>query len=189
MKKSNLYTRTGDTGTTSLVGGERVLKDNIRIESYGTIDELNSNIGMLLALIGDDNEQRATLTFVQNKLFNIGAYLATNNQDNAHTECAGLGMQAIEALERQIDILDSLVPPLRAFLLPAGGRAAAQSHICRTVCRRAERRITTLSHEAYVDPHLLRFVNRLSDYLFVFARFNSLKDNASELFWDKDCQC
>lgn len=186
MKKSCLYTRTGDAGTTSLVGGERVLKDDIRIESYGTVDELNSHIGLLSALT-DESNQREFLVYVQNKLFNIGAYLATACHDGEMTECLGLGHDVIGKIEQEIDRLDTEVPPLHAFLLPGGNKAAAQAHICRTVCRRAERRIISLSHQAYVDPLLLRFINRLSDYLFVLARFNNFMAKTDEIFWDKDC--
>lgn len=187
MKKSNLYTRTGDTGTTSLVGGQRVRKDNIRIESYGTIDELNSHLGLLSAIMPENSEQNKTLTFIQNKLFNIGAYLATENEPEKQAQCFGLGKTAIEKLEKEIDILDATVPQLHAFLLPGGNTAAAQAHVCRTVCRRAERNIISLSDTTYIDPDLLRFVNRLSDYLFVLARFNNFITHTSEIFWDKDC--
>ena len=187
MKKSNLYTRTGDTGTTSLVGGQRVRKDDIRIESYGTIDELNSHIGLLSSMMTEDNCQKAILTFIQNKLFNIGAYLATENPPEKQAVCYGLGKTAIEKLEKEIDSLDATVPPLHAFLLSGGNPAASQAHVCRTVCRRAERNIISLSETAYIDPDLMRFINRLSDYLFVLARFNNFIAKASEIFWDKDC--
>lgn len=182
-----IYTRTGDSGSTSLVGGKRVRKNDVRIEAYGTVDELNSNIGLLTASEGLEPEIRSTLIFIQNKLFNIGAYLATDNPENAITECVGLGHEAISRLEHEIDVLDSEVPPMTNFVLPGGSRRSAVAHVCRTVCRRCERRLITLSDETYVDPNVIRFINRLGDYLFVFARFNNISQQIDEIFWDKDC--
>ncbi len=187
MKKSMLYTRTGDNRSTSLVGGKRVRKNDTRIEAYGTADELNSTVGLLYSSTEISPELRSTLLFIQNKLFNIGAYLATDNTENSITECLGLGHEAISRLEHEIDTLDNEIPPMTNFVLPGGSRLSAIAHVCRTVCRRFERRLITLSDETYVDPNVIRFINRLSDFLFVFARFNNINQQIDEIFWDKDC--
>lgn len=188
MKKSNLYTRTGDLGTTSLVGGERVSKASPRLEAYGTVDELNAALGLLLAHPGISSDERADLERVQHKLFTIGAYLATPAPDGAITTARGLGQKAISDLERGIDRLDASVPPLDRFLLPGGTPAAAAAHVARTVCRRAERAIVALADSGvYVDPDVIRYVNRLSDYLFVLSRNINHQAGADEIFWDKDC--
>lgn len=182
--KSLIYTRTGDAGTTGLVGGARVKKDDIRLEAYGTIDELNSYIGKLIVEMGTD-EQIETLTRVQHKLFSVGGYLAT---DQSQTELkVGCRIEScdIERLENQIDIMDSTLPRLKAFILPGGSQAAATAHICRTVCRRAERRILSLNAHVEIDPLLLCFVNRLSDYLYVLARKLCVKDRGNEIIWEK----
>ncbi len=185
MKKSFIYTCTGDGGTTSLVGGKRLPKDDVRIEAYGTVDELSAQVGVLAAMSGIAPDQVDLLQFVQNKLFNIGSYLATDNSEPV--EATGLTDADIERIERTIDRMDAELPPLRSFVLPGGTPVAAAAHVCRTVARRAERRIVSLSHVAPVDPRVLRFVNRLSDYFFVFARFNNVKSHVDEIFWDKNC--
>jgi len=187
MKKSPIYTRTGDLGTTSLVGGQRIKKYNIRIKAYGEIDELNANIGVLVTSPNLQDEFRDFFIYLQNKLFNIGAYLATDCPKGAMNECQGLGHEAISKLESEIDRLDAELPPLRQFVLPGGTRRSALTHVCRTVCRRAERTIVELSEESYVDPSILRFINRLSDFLFVFARINNVYSQVEEIFWNKDC--
>lgn len=187
-KKSCLYTFTGDTGQTSLVGGQRVDKDCCRIESYGTIDELNSHIGLLAAMLPDEHPQKNVLSFIQNKLFNVGGYLATDN-DGCETSCFGLGADDVSAIEKEIDAMDAAVPALHAFLLPGGHITSALAHVCRTVCRRAERCIISLQRETYVDAYLLKFVNRLSDYFFILARFNNYLNKTDEIIWDKDCVC
>ena len=182
MKKSLIYTCTGDNGTTSLASGKRLPKDDIRIEAYGTIDELNSMIGTLATSSHLLPKESQLIIFIQNKLFNIGAYLAT---EGATTP--GIDNDDIARLERAIDAIDAELPPMRNFILPGGSRVSTMAHVCRTVARRAERRIITLSHTAPVDADLLRFINRLSDYLFVFARFNNVCNQIDEIFWDKDC--
>lgn len=187
MKKSPLYTRTGDAGTTSLVGGVRIKKSDLRIQSYGEVDELNSQLAVLVTSPNLPDEFRSFFIYIQNKLFNIGAYLATDNSKNVPTECVGLGHEAISRLEHEIDRLDSEVPPLTRFVLPGGSRRSAFAHVCRTICRRCERTIVALSEQTYVNPHILRFINRLSDFLFVFARFNNVTSQNEEIFWDKDC--
>lgn len=185
MKKSNIYTATGDTGTTSLAGGKRVRKTDIRIEAYGSIDELNANIGVLSTSSKLPPEMSQLLYFIQNKLFNIGAYLATDNPNGDMTECAGLTYADVERLETVIDTLDAELPPIANFILPGGTRTAAIGHVCRTMCRRCERRIVFLSESNYVDPMVLKFINRLSDFFFVFSRYSNLVNNVEEIFWDK----
>lgn len=185
-KKSVLYTATGDKGQTSLVGGKRVEKDDIRLEAYGTVDELNSFIGLLDNLHNIPGELKESLRVIQNKLFNIGAYLATELPPGA--PAAGLDEDDIRNLERLIDTLDAELPPLTRFVLPGGSRISSISHICRTVTRRCERRIVTLSRQRSLDPNVLTYVNRLSDYFFALARFNNIHNQVEENFWDKDCK-
>ena len=181
-----IYTRTGDMGTTSLVGGKRVAKDSVRLEAYGTVDELNSYIGLLMATPGVDMNETDTLRGVQNKLFNIGAYLATDNTDNPMTEPQGLGQDAISALENQIDLMTDRIPPMHCFVLPGGSLASAQAQVCRAVCRRAERRVITLGGECRVDPLVIRYLNRLSDYLFTLARYLNHTAGVADIPWQKD---
>lgn len=183
MKKSILYTGTGDQGTTSLVGGKRVDKDCIRIEAYGTIDELNAQIGILATAPTLQPEAVPQLIHIQNKLFNIGAYLANEST----TTPDGLTEADVADLERAIDEMDAELPPLTSFVLPGGSRRAALCHMCRTIARRAERRIITLSHEAHIAPIVIKYINRLSDFFFVFARFNNVNNQFDEIFWDKNC--
>ena len=187
MTKSKVYTCTGDTGATSLVGGMRVKKTDIRIEAYGSVDELNANIGVLVAEPNLEPQYVELLRHTQNKLFDIGAYLATPNPTNAITKCNGLRNADIERLENAIDVIDSSLPQLNNFVLPGGTKRAALAHVCRTMCRRCERRIVALAEENFVDPNVLKFVNRLSDFLFVFSRYINVNSQVDELFWDKDC--
>lgn len=184
--KSPLYTATGDAGTTSLVGGMRAPKHSVRIEAYGTVDELNSHLGLLLAQMPDVNalsELRHTLTATQHHLFNLGSALATPVAPGTEPR-PGVTEAQIEALERAIDRADAAVPPLRQFVLPAGSVAAAQAHVARTVCRRAERRITALAQAEPVSPMVLRYVNRLSDLLFAAARLCNTATSTPEVAWN-----
>jgi cob(I)alamin adenosyltransferase len=183
MKKSFIYTGTGDQGSTSLVGGKRVDKDSVRIEAYGTVDELNAQISMLATAPTLQSEAIPFLIKIQNKLFNIGAHLASEGE----THIQGLTEADITTLETQIDEMDNELPPLTSFVIPGGSRRAALCHVCRTVARRAERRVVALSHESYVDPLVIKYLNRLSDYFFVFARFNNVRNQFDEIFWDKNC--
>ena len=187
MKKSNLYTLTGDKGTTSLVGGLRISKNDPRLEAYGTIDELNAHIG-LLRQMGNDPDDDALLLFIQNKLFVVGSYLATDTSFTQLRDASRLHPADIERIENRIDTLDATVPPLHAFLLPGGTAAAAQAHVCRTVCRRAERRIFFLAETTELDPEVLQYMNRLSDYLFVLARKLNFIDGVREKTWQKSCK-
>lgn len=164
-----IYTKTGDHGQTSLASGVRVEKTDARIEAYGTVDELNSLIGWLRAVY--PHEQ---LNWVQNKLFNLGAALS---------DAPGVWIteEDVHQLEQWIDAMQEQLPKQHSFLLPAGGEAVCRCHICRTVCRRAERRMIEATH----DETALKFINRLSDYLFVLARYATYKLNEKEESWDR----
>lgn len=182
--KGKVYTRTGDAGMTSLVSGNRVSKDDVRVEAYGTVDELNSNIGVLMHSTKLDNKDVVALLLkAQNKLFNIGAYLANDASD---AKLFGLVQDDITALEKMMDEMSEELPPMRGFILPGGSRLSAQADRCRTITRRAERRVVSLSKVATVDPLVLEYLNRLSDFFFVFARFNNIINQVEEIYWDKD---
>ncbi|MGL4994324.1 MAG: cob(I)yrinic acid a,c-diamide adenosyltransferase [Bacteroidales bacterium] len=184
--KSKLYTKTGDQGKTSLVGGRRVSKSSLRLHAYGTIDELNANIGLLICEISSNDEQIKTLQFIQHKLFSVGGYLATEPDSPYYKHGCTISEENIKHIEGEIDAIDQKLPPLNRFVLPGGNRAAAQAHICRTVTRRAERLICEISETEAVSPLVLQFVNRISDYLFAYSRELCLK-SSQEIFWDKDC--
>ena len=193
MKKSLLYTRTGDAGMTSLIGGKRIAKNSPRVNAYGTLDELNAHIGLVQARCSElDNFVTSTLLDINNTLFNLGAYLATPPAEVTETSPADAIPTVLKALpdriadlEHQIDTLDSMVPAQRTFILPGGSIGAAEAHVARTVCRRAERRILALAEEAYVDPALISYVNRLSDYLFILARYFNFIEGVAEIIWKK----
>lgn len=184
MPKSNLYTRTGDAGLTSLVGGERVPKYSLRLDAYGTLDEFSAFLGHLAALPDCGDEILSQLQSIQNMLFNLGAYLATAS-NGINDKVSGLQEENIAEIEGWIDNLDSTVPPLRNFILPGGCEAAARAGIARTVCRRAERRILELAANEYVSPLVSAYVNRLSDYLFVLGRYFNHKEGTEEVTWKK----
>lgn len=181
--KSSLYTFTGDKGMTSLVGGTRVSKADVRIEAYGTIDELNSHIAVLAVELSDDmDDVKKLIRRIQNRLFNVGAYLATEESETVW----GLSEADVKAIEEMIDTLDAQVPKFRNFVLPGGSKASALADVCRTTARRAERRIIALAQNATVSELVLRFVNRLSDFFFILARFNNIHNGIDEIFWSKD---
>lgn len=182
-----IYTKTGDKGTTSLVGGTRVPKTHIRLEAYGTVDELNSNLGLLITYLPDDRDKKF-LQHVQDKLFAVGSHLATDQEKTKLYEISIITPALIEAIEKEIDHLDSLLSPLSNFILPGGSRGAAICHICRTVCRRAERRILALAEQVEISPELLIYVNRLSDYLFTLSRKINLDEKKEEIFWNNSCK-
>lgn len=185
--KSGLYTRTGDGGETSLVGGQRIAKDSLRLESYGTIDELSSQLGRLASDAGVGDEVCGQVREVQNELFNIGSYLATAVAAGETPACPSLQDGAMTArLEGWIDALDEQTPPMHAFVLPGGFPAAADAHVARTVCRRAERCIIALSRTEYVDSAVIKFVNRLSDYLFAVARYINFANGVAEVVWQQN---
>jgi cob(I)alamin adenosyltransferase len=181
-----IYTRTGDTGYTSLVGGQRVSKADDRIECYGTTDELNAFTGLLIAEISEDADLDF-LRFVQNKLFTIGAYLATDSSSTELQAASRVTQESIRRIETEIDRIDNSLPKLKQFVLPGGSRTAALAHVCRTVCRRAERQIYRLHQSAPVEEAVLVFINRLSDYFFVLARKSCILQNGEENVWDYTC--
>lgn len=184
MKKSAIYTRTGDKGTTSLVGGTRVAKAHVRLNAYGTIDELNSFVGSLICQIEDKNDLKI-LAYIQHKLFTVGSYLATETEAISPKAASIIEDKDIALLESEMDKMDSELPSLRQFVLPGGSESAARAHICRTVCRRAERCIHFVKEEYPVDDKILTFVNRLSDYFFLLARKECNK-KGTEIFWNQD---
>ena len=180
---SKVYTRTGDAGQTSLVSGTRVDKDDVRVEAYGTIDELNSNLGVLLHSTKLDNhEVIAVIRKAQNKLFNIGGYLANDKADKLY----GVTQEDVAELERMMDQMNEELPPAQGFVLPGGTRLSATADRCRTITRRAERRVVTLAKVAPIDPLVLEYLNRLSDFFFVFARYNNIQNQVEEIYWDKN---
>ena len=188
MKKSQLYTATGDEGLTSLVGGARVKKTSVRLEAYGTIDELNSHVGLLAAIwresVDDDPEIVGVLREIQNRLFDIGAYLATDNSGVAEQPCRGVGPEQVGVIESQIDKIDGDVPPMKCFVLPGGARMAAMAHVARTVARRAERRVLSLADAGVaVDANVLKYLNRLSDLLFAIARLANYRLDLGDIPW------
>lgn len=183
MKRSLVYTRTGDKGTTSLVGGVRVPKTHARLEAYGTVDELNAQLGLLMTYLPDEDDCHF-LQQVQHRLFVVGTLLAT---ESATTPMVTFSPEAVEEMEREIDRLDAGLPVLRRFVLPGGVRGAALCHVCRTVCRRAERRILSLAEEVEFSAVLLAYMNRLSDYLFVLSRKLNCDEKKEEIFWDNSC--
>ncbi len=181
--KSSLYTGTGDNGTTSLVGGQRTSKVCARLEAYGTVDEFSSFLGVVLSNTLCPKDLKDNLLEIQSRLFDAGCYLATAVKEGDNPECRGICEEAVRKLEGWIDALDNLTPKIRAFVLPGGCELAAHCHVARTVCRRAERRILELSLQEYVDPILIRWFNRLSDYLFIAARYLNNLNGIAELTW------
>lgn len=182
MKKSLIYTKTGDKGTTGLIGGTRVEKDHFRLEAYGTVDELNAHIGMIRAYPIDDASVK-TIVRIQHLLFTIGSYLATDESVSDLRTRLNTDEKEIEFLEHEMDRLEEALPPLRNFVIPGGHAAVSQAHICRTVCRRAERRVVSMSGEVQVDEWVIRYLNRLSDYFFVLSRHLSNYFGVDEIPW------
>ncbi len=172
---SKIVTRTGDSGTTGLGDGSRTDKDSARIEAIGTIDELNSSIGLLLAE-GVPEDAKAALTEVQQDLFDLGGELSIPGH-------AGLDDRQVTRLEALVANFNFSLPPLREFVLPGGCRAAGIAHVCRTVCRRAERRLVSLAKTGTVRPAALQYLNRLSDLLFVLARVLNRETGAGDVLW------
>ncbi|MCD7721728.1 MAG: cob(I)yrinic acid a,c-diamide adenosyltransferase [Prevotellaceae bacterium] len=181
-KKSSLYTRRGDLGETSLAGGRRVSKTNERLEAYGTLDELNSFIGLLMAHVSDEGNRQLLLR-VQSDLFSIGSRLATEEAD-APWLCS-VTDEAVRELERAIDEADEQAGGWKGFVLPSGTEGAALAHVCRTVCRRLERRMYAIEGWQSLEPQLFSYVNRLSDYLFALARKLNHAAGVEEKMWRK----
>ncbi|AUC79478.1 ATP:cob(I)alamin adenosyltransferase [Nonlabens sp. MB-3u-79] len=183
-----IYTKTGDTGTTALFGGSRVPKHNLRIDSYGTVDELNSWMG----LIRDQKIEKHTskiINSIQHNLFTIGAILATPPEKQIlksgkdRLNISKISDEEVSVLEQEMDLMNEELPEMTHFILPGGHPAVSYCHITRTVCRRAERLATELNEHATVDPQVLKYLNRLSDYLFVLARKLSKDLQAEEIKW------
>ena len=174
---SKIYTRTGDDGTTGLGDGSRVDKDDSRIEAFGTVDELNSQIGVILA-----HKLPAAVTHclqdVQHDLFDLGGELSL-------PDYVSVNERYVERLEQQLDQFNEKLPPLKEFILPAGGHATSHTHVARTVCRRAERIVSALAREESIDPLVLPYLNRLSDALFVMARYENKQHGGTETLWDE----
>lgn len=187
MKITKVYTRRGDQGKTSLVGGKRVSKSDVRIEAYGTVDELSAHIGLLIAQLPDDYD-KTTLLRIQNNLFNVCTNLATDQEDTPLYPSAFLPDGETEFLEHEVDQIMKELPEAQGFILPGGTREAAQAHVCRTICRRAERRIVTLAEVATVTPEIQGYINRLSDYFFVLAKKLNFLADESEKIWQNACK-
>jgi len=180
---TRVYTRTGDDGTTGLGGGQRVPKDSARIAAYGTVDELSSGVGVAVAL-GLDPKLTAELGRIQNELFNVGSDLCILEEDKAAMPVPGVEERHVVSLERFMDELQSELTPLENFILPGGTPGAAQLHVARTVCRRAEREVIQLSRQESIGPWVVRYLNRLSDALFVMARYENLKRGVPDVLWN-----
>lgn len=174
-----IYTKTGDKGSTSLYGGKRILKSHARIASYGNTDELNSHVGMLIAMLAEDNIR---LVEIQHELFVIGSHLAAGNDHDF--KLPTIETSFITRLEEEIDRMNESLPKLKHFVLPGGSTTVSQAHICRTVTRRTERSVVLLAQSETVDPNIIQYLNRLSDYLFVLARYIAFKEGIEEIKWE-----
>ncbi|WP_266363984.1 cob(I)yrinic acid a,c-diamide adenosyltransferase [Tellurirhabdus rosea] len=178
-----IYTKTGDKGQTSLIGGTRVSKGALRIDTYGTVDELNSYIGLVRDQPVNES-RRELLKEIQDRLFTVGAELATDPEKTIKKPMPAIVEADIERLEQAMDALDAELPELRKFVLPGGHQAVSFCHLARTVCRRAERLVITLSETEPVDPLVIQYLNRLSDYLFVLSRKMAQELGAEEVTWE-----
>lgn len=178
-----VYTKTGDKGKSGLIGGTRVAKNDVRLEAYGTVDELNSYVGLLSTYSELKPEDIQFLRFVQNKLFSVGSHLATDRERVELHEASMLTDDDILLVEREIDRLDGSLPPLTNFVLPGGTQASAVCHVCRTVARRAERCVCSLMEYYPVDNQVLVFLNRISDYFFVLSRYLVNISGCQEIYW------
>lgn len=181
---NRIYTKAGDKGQTSLAGGRRVAKDSLRIECYGTVDELNAFIG--IASVSAQDALPALLSIlrrVQHELFNLGSILATPH-DQVHPRQPRITEIEIQQLEREIDEMNASLTPLRSFVLPGGSRLSTELHACRTICRRAERIAVRLAREEQVPPEAIQYLNRLSDAFFVWSRWANYRLNVPEVLWE-----
>jgi len=178
-----IYTKTGDAGTTSLIGGTKVPKSHLRIETYGTVDELNSYIGLVGDMISDDQSRR-TLKEIQDRLFTIGSSLACDPEKEPQMKIPDLKETDVLLLESEIDVMNDQLPPMKFFVLPGGHPAVSTTHVARCVCRRAERLCVNMQeHELFVSPLIITYLNRLSDYLFVLSRYFAHLLNVEEVAW------
>jgi cob(I)alamin adenosyltransferase len=192
MRITKVYTRTGDAGQTRLAGGQQVWKDNLRVEAYGTVDELNASVGLVRAMNGVSGAASSEvaqleddLRWVQNKLFDVGSILATA-PGQSFKSMPVVSEQDVTKLERLIDRCQKDLAPLKEFILPGGGRVSATLHQARTICRRAERICIRLTREEPVDARINKFLNRLSDALFVMARWVAKTQGEPEFLWERD---
>lgn len=192
VRITKVYTRTGDAGKTRLAGGQQVWKDSLRVEAYGTIDELNASIGVVRVMNAELVEESEAagrleqeLRWVQNKLFDVGSLLATA-PGQTFTNMPQISAQDVTRLEKLIDCCQKDLEPLREFILPGGGKVSGFLHQARTVCRRAERLCVALAKEEPVDPVIIKYVNRLSDALFVLARWVAKTQGEPEFLWERD---
>jgi len=183
VRINRVYTRAGDDGTTALGGGQRVLKDSLRIDAYGTVDELNSVIGVAVAA-GLHESLRPAFFVIQQVLFNLGSDLCILEADKERMPVPRIEPRHVEQLEGWIDDWNEQLEPLKSFVLPGGGLAAAQLHVARTVCRRAERLTITLSREEPVGELVIAYLNRLSDLLFVASRYQAKLSGHGDTLWD-----
>lgn len=179
-----IYTKTGDKGDTGLFGGERVSKDSLRIEAYGTVDELNSSLGYAITEILNEDVKKILLK-IQNYLFQIGSDLAAPDLESKNKFIVRLDGETISELEHQIDKFETKLPTLKNFILPGGAKSAALLHIARTVCRRAERRVVALKTQEIVNDNIVIFLNRLSDLLFVLTRIENMEAKIPDTPWQK----
>ena len=181
-RQMKIYTKTGDDGTTGLFGGARVSKDDVRVEAYGTVDELNAALGLAESL-GGDLRQSALIAELQNDLFVLGSELACLPEKRDRLKLRLLDSTDVERLENHIDALSGDLQPLKNFILPGGHSVAAALHQARTICRRAERRVLSLANVQTVAPHLLVYLNRLSDLLFIMARHAQSERHLEDVLW------
>jgi len=180
-----IYTKTGDLGQTGLFGGERVSKDSSRIEAYGTVDELNSVLGIAAVEAKGDGVKELLLT-IQNRLFSLGSDLATpDSEKNKKLNILRVPEYYAADIEKAIDFYNDQLPELRVFILPGGSKAAAYLHLARTVCRRAERRVVALNTGEEINKNIVIFLNRLSDLFFVLARYENFVSNTPDISWSK----
>ena len=178
-----IYTKTGDLGKTSLIGGTKVPKNNLRIETYGTIDELNSYIGLTNDHLTNENS-RTMLKEIQDRLFTIGSSLACDPEKAPAMKIPDLKEEDIVLLEKEIDVMNEILPEMRSFILPGGHVAVSTTHVARCICRRAERLCVDMQeHDLFVDPLVIKYLNRLSDYLFVLARYVGHLLGVGEIAW------
>ena len=176
-----IYTRKGDSGQTSLIDGEIVYKHSLSVDTYGTIDELNSFLGLLKDYIKDD-KIKDILNNIQIKLFSIGTILASGKNQNISAKVT-IEKKDVEYIELEIDSLNKNLPELKNFIIPGGHKISSYSHVCRSICRRAERKISELNNKSSIDSNILAYINRLSDFFFVLSRFLKYSDNVSESRW------
>lgn len=178
-----IYTKTGDLGKTSLIGGTKVPKSHLRIETYGTVDELNSHIGLVSDLI-DDQASKIILKEIQDRLFTIGSSLACDPEKEPLMKMPDLKEGDVVLLGKEIDLMNEVLTPMKFFILPGGHVAISSTHVARCVCRRAERLCVNMQeHELFVDPLVIKYINRLSDYLFVLSRYVAHLLKVEEIGW------